>query len=330
MKIMKGIIMQPKLFMVFLLLCGILISCTVYLLADTYEGPVVNENVDLNQYIPFSAGNKLAVLNGESSLKLNENLPRLDGATALYPVYASFAQAVYPARENYRLPYGLVGCTRTDTAFSRLIYGREDIIFTTAPSQEQTAEALENGKKFSLTPIGKEAFVFFVNKSNTINDITTEQIRKIYSGEITNWEQLGGENAEIAAFQRPPNSGSQTTLESIMGGTPIMNAPVNRIPSGMGELIDEVAAYTNLGNAIGYSFLFFATEMVNNDQIKLLSIDGKFPTAQTIRSNEYPFTVMFYAITTGNDTTNMRRLIEWILSNEGQYLIEKTGYTPIR
>jgi phosphate transport system substrate-binding protein len=99
---------------------------------------------------------------------------------------------------------------------------------------------------------------------------------------------------------------------------------------GMGGIIEQVSDYRNYLGAIGYSFLFFTTEMVKNDEIKLLSIDGIMPSIETIQSDEYEFTGYFYAITTGNETETTRRFIEWILSEEGQYLIEKTGYIPIR
>ena len=321
------------LFLVLILFFGLILSCRVTPhVRRIYEGPVHREDFNWNHYLPFSEGNRLAVLNREASLRIYENIPRLDGATALYPVFASFAQAVYPSTENFSWwqHESLVRLSTTPRAFRNLINGYVDIIFTAAPSQGQVAMAAERGKTFNLTPIGRDAFVFFVNRNNVVNELTTEQIRGIYSGLITNWAEVGGENAEIIAFQRERGSGSQTALEALMEGVPIMNPPRERTLGGMNRIIYETASYTNLGNAIGFSFLFFTTEMVNNDEIKLLSIDGILPTIETIQSGEYPFSGIFYAITTGNETENTIRFIEWILSDEGQYLIEKTGYVPIR
>jgi phosphate transport system substrate-binding protein len=315
---------------IMILYFGIILFCTKNI--DEKPLKLYREHVDIWEYIPFYARNRLAVLNKESSLKIYENVPRLDGATALYPIYASFAQAVYPPAENYSSnssPGGVVKCTTTAKAFENLINGEVNIIFTFAPSQNQIAIATEKGVTFTLTPIGKDAFVFLVNKNNQINNLTTEQIRGIYSGNITNWMVVGGRNEDILAYQRPPNSGSQTALESIMLGIPIMEPPPNRFAASMNRIIENVEGYQNNGNAIGYSFLFFTTEMVNNE-IKLLTIDGVMPTNETIQSGEYPFSVNFYAITTGNETENTRNFIEWILSEDGQYLIEQTGYVPIR
>jgi len=316
---------------------AILLFCGIYSFSQTNNGnePVqIVQDVHLYEYIPFGANSKLASLNGNSSLKLNENLPRLDGATALYPVYASFVQAVYynyyPS--NYSsLSQGIVMCTQTNRAYENLINGNVDIIFCAEPSRDQIAQAAERGLEFILTPIGIDAFVFFVNRMNPIDNISSEQIRGIYSGEITNWQAVGGENAVIIPYQRPKDSGSQTILENIiMRDTPIMEPLKENVVVGMGGIVERVSDYRNYINAIGYSFLFFTTEMVRNDEIKLLSIDGIMPSRETIQSNEYPFSGTFYAITTGNETENTRRFIEWILSEEGQYLVERTGYIPIR
>jgi phosphate transport system substrate-binding protein len=316
---------------VIIIYCGLIISCPVTPEDEIIGGNDVPENIDLFQFIPFTDGNKLAVLNRDASLKLHKDLPRLDGATALYPVYASFVQAVYSSTENYHSIWdGIVRCTTTPNAFLNLMNGYVDIIFCAAPSQEQTTMVAEKGKNFSLTPIGKDAFVFFVNKDNAVSNLSLEQIQGIYSGNITNWAEVGGKDDQIFAFQRPHNSGSQTALESIMEGISIMKPPVDRISNPMEGIIEKVAEYKNRDNAIGYSFLYFTTEMVNNNEIKLLSVEGVMPTRETIQSGKYIFSGAFYAITTGNETENTSKFMEWILSDEGQYLIEKTGYVPLR
>ena len=282
--------------------------------------------------MPFSNSSKLVSLNRKSSLQLKNDLPKLDGATALFPVYASFVQAVYP-KSNYHIRYGannVLYCTQTPGAYGNLIKGDIDIIFCMEPSNDQIAQAAERGLEFNMTPIGKDAFVFFVNKNNPVNNITSEQIRGIYSGIITNWQEIGGEDEAIIPYQRPKNSGSQTLLESIMGEIPIMEPLSENIVNSMGGIIERVSVYRNYSNAIGYSFLFFTTEMVRGNEIKLLSIDGIIPSRETIVSDEYIFSNTFYAITAGNETENTKKFIEWILSEEGQYLIKQTGYIPIK
>ncbi|MEG0553885.1 MAG: phosphate ABC transporter substrate-binding protein, partial [Carnobacterium sp.] len=76
-------------------------------------------------------------------------------------------------------------------------------------------------------------------------------------------------------------------------------------------------------------FRFYSTEMVGNDEIKLLSINGVTPSKETIRTGEYPISSEFYAITAGTDNPNIQPFIDWILSAEGQAIVEKVGYVPV-
>ncbi|MDR2767115.1 MAG: substrate-binding domain-containing protein [Treponema sp.] len=204
-----------------------------------------------------------------------------------------------------------------------------DIIFCAKPSAEQLEKAKQMGKAFKLTPIGKEAFVFFVNSHNPVTNLTVQTIQSIYAGNIKNWKAISGADREIIAYQRPQNSGSQTILEHIMGNIPIMEPPQENMIASMGGMFRQVAAYRNYDNAIGYSFLFFSKEMADSSGIKLLDINNVSPAKENIINGKYPYIVDFYAVTLGDETENTNKLIEWILSKQGQYLIEKTGYVPI-
>lgn len=82
--------------------------------------------------------------------------------------------------------------------------------------------------------------------------------------------------------------------------------------------------------AIGYSYRYYANTMYPNADTKLLAIDGVYPCKETIRDGSYPFSADFYAVTNGQPTGSVKALLDWILSEEGQYLIEQVGYVPIR
>lgn len=292
--------------------------------------PVVSDQeVDMDDYVPFHEGSKLAKLDEASNLKLASELPRLDGATALYPLYSAFAQAVYPEGE-YSYKDSEVMVNTTPEAYNNLIEGKVDLIFAAAPSEPQKAAARRNGLELKLTPIGREAFVFFVNADNPVQGLTTEQLLDIYSGEITKWSEVGGEKKDIRAFQRPEGSGSQTMLQRIMDGRELTQAPGEDVVGGMGGIIHRTADYRNHKNALGFSFLYYATEMVRNGDIRLLEIDGSMPNRMSIANGEYPLASEFYIVTAGSDNPNVDKLIEWVLSAQGQELIEKTGYTPLQ
>jgi phosphate transport system substrate-binding protein len=292
--------------------------------------PALNETeANIYLYEPFSGG-KTAGLDEEAEYKLTDNVPVLDGATALYPVYAAFANAVYP-KDKYDPKDSAVLCGKTAGAYNNLLAGNADIIFCAGPSEEQIREFADNEIKINLVPIGREAFVFFVNKKNKVDNISIEDIQNIYSGKIKKWKGVGGRNKSIKVYQRPDNSGSQTVLKKIMGDIPVMEPLRENTSDGMGSIIHRVAAYRNFNNAIGYSFLHFSTEMVKSDQIKLLSINNIYPSKETVRDGSYPFCDTFYAIYAETDgiNENVKPFIEWMLSKQGQEIIEKAGYVPV-
>jgi phosphate transport system substrate-binding protein len=309
----------------------------------------LNESTDIDVYLPFSPDSKIALLPEASALKLTDNLPRLDGATALYPLYSSFVNAVYP--EGGTEPSGMyypsyyyfdeearrseesesiVICSTTSSAYMHLLDGKVDIIFCAEPSSAQLQYARNAGVEYHLYPIGIEAFVFFVNSENPIESITLEQVRDIYSGKISNWKTINGRNEKIIAYQRSRNSGSQTIFENrVMPHTAIMKAPITLVPDMMSGLVEEIASYKNSKGAIGYSFYFYTTEMHRNHQIKLLALDGVTPTKENIQSGRYPLRGNCYAITLGNESDTVKAFIEWMRSSQGQYLVEQSGYTGI-
>ncbi|MFD1929505.1 PstS family phosphate ABC transporter substrate-binding protein [Sporosarcina siberiensis] len=290
--------------------------------------PTMNTEVYVYEYTPFSKNARIATLDEPSTLRLSDDLPRMDGATALYPLYSAFVQATYPEQEYTPFDSEVMVNTTPD-AYSNLFAGKVDMIFVAAPSNSQLKIAQQKGVELNMIPIGREAFVFFVNQKNTVNGLKFADIQDIYSGKVTNWNEVGGANDSIRAFQRPADSGSQTALEKVMGETPIMKAPHENISSGMGGIINEVSQYRNYKNALGYTFRFYSTEMIQNDQIKLLEIDGVAPTKETIRSDAYPLTSEFYIVTTGTKNENVQKFINWILSEQGQLLVEKSGYVAI-
>ncbi|MGN4125940.1 PstS family phosphate ABC transporter substrate-binding protein [Lysinibacillus sphaericus] len=288
--------------------------------------PTVDAEIDVFAYEPFVSQNK--VVKAQASLQLEEPVPHIDGATAMYPLYAAFVEATYP-KKSYPPYESEVMVNRTPVAYHHLIEGDVDLIFAAAPSESQQKRAEMRGLTLDMVPIGREAFVFFVHHKNNVDNLTLEQVKRIYAGEITNWREVGGDNIAIRAFQRPADSGSQTTLEKIMEDTPIMEAPTEDVASGMGDIIHEVSKYRNYKNAIGYTFRYYSTNMVGNKEIKLLSIDGVAPTKGNIRNGTYPLTSEFYAVTVGTDNPNVTRFVDWIVSEEGQTLVDKVGYVPV-
>ncbi|MDR1693489.1 MAG: substrate-binding domain-containing protein [Oscillospiraceae bacterium] len=344
----------------------ILVLAAVFVAPSVYHAliPRVDEEMNLYDYEPFGHyrykddvlthfDSSVAKLTEESTLKLTGELPRLDGATALYPLYSAFTRAAYPPPEpTVGLPeYSsggdfrdenaeyrpIVGCSATPAAFSNLTDGYADIVFLMGVSDEQRRAASDKGLELTLTPIGYDAFIFFVNNRNNAENLSTEEVRGIYSGQYTDWGEVGGGRGEIAAYQRPDGSGSQTKLQEIMGDTPLRPAPTEERFNTMMGMVRWVADYKNYRNALGYSFLYYVRDMLGEEEVKLLSIDGVPPTPETIVNGAYPFANEFYAVTAKRDseylnperTENIDALLSWIQSPQGQSLVGATGYYPL-
>ena len=327
-----------------ILLIPVIIYFITVFAVDRYNKSITintTPNINVNNYLPFDEESLIVTLEEESSLKLTENLPRLDGAAAVFPVYSAFVNAVYPEdtklydiefQHNQAIEYteGCFNYNNTVKGYEYLGQKKTDIFFGAFPSEEQIAEARKNGTEFVYTQIGYDAFVFFVHKDNPINNLTTEQVQKIYSGEITNWKELGGKDEEIIAYQRNPGSGSQSMLIRFMDGKEIMEAPSELVDTMMSGIIEQVSDYKNKDGSIGFSFRFYLEGIIKNPNIKMLSIDGVDPTVENIKNGTYPVRASLYAVTyEGNKNENVEILLDWILSDEGQYIIEKTGYVGI-
>ncbi len=283
--------------------------------------------IDVKYYLPHNKNSDLPKIN--SSLKLNDNLPILDGASALVPVYAAVIDNVYPegsvkfeggkfSDDNY---YGenfsadsAMQYKNTVRGYKAIVDGTTDILFCAGPSEEQKQYAADKGVELIYEPIGLEGFVFFVNKNNTVNNLTADQIRKIYSCEYKNWSQVGGANRVINPLTRVKGSGSQTAFEGFMGDKEIgLKSP-----------------FAVIGASIGFSFRYYMDGIVENSNVKMLSLNGVYPSAENIQNKSYPIVAQFYAVyRADNANKNIPVLIDWLLSDEGQTLIEKSGYVRI-
>ena len=332
----KKIVPDRKVFILCLAIIVISVACIfqftkrdVKFLSGDYQTERIEDEVDLSRYHPFSAYDILQKLSEPAAIEFTEDYPKLDGATAAYPVYAAIAQELYKGLD-YKTVEEYVQCSNTGRAYERLINGEIDIFFGAQPSKQQTAAAKEKGVEFTLIPVAKEAFVFMVNKDNPINSLTLEQIQDIYQKKITNWREVGGKAEKIIPFQRPENSGSQTIMIArVMGDKPLAPPLREEYSEVMGGVINRVAAYRNYSSAIGYSFRFFAGGMKPNENIRLLAINKIEPSVENIRNGIYPFTVDVYVITAkgaGSSNENTEILIQWILSEQGQGFVETCGY----
>ena len=302
-------------------------------------------STDFSDYMVWSEPSKLAALDHEASLIIEneKDMPRLDGAEACFPLYSAAAKAVYKdigaIERKYQKEGGeavwyngrIVSFTNTVQAFYRLTDKNVDILFGARPSKDQQEWAKERRVPITVTPIGREAFVFFVEPDNPVTDLSSEQIRAIYHGDITNWKEVGGKDQEILAFQRPENSGSQAMMEYFMGDVSLKAPATYEYVDSMMGVIDKVAQYNNENGAFGYSFRYFVEDLRQEDDVRLLAVDGVLPTLENINNGSYPLTVDLCVITREENTNPyVQKMVDFMLSEDGQELVEKSGYGRLK
>lgn len=295
---------------------------------DPHSWDPVHDETDLLPYLPFSPDNLLIRLHEEPTLEIPGNHPQLHGALALYPVYAAAVQEIYRGITEEEAKILVCGGTSPE-AFSALLEDRADMIFMLTLSEKQLQRARDVEKELTIIPIGWEAFVFFVSRTNEIRNLSSDQIRDIYSRRITNWKQLGGKNERIFAFQRPEGSGSQSAMQRFMGSQ-ILDRPIREeYQSLMGGIVNRVADYRNYGNSIGYSFRYYVEGMFQHEGVELLGVDAVSPSGENIRNGTYPLREEIVIITAGTKNPHVPALIEWFRGPQGRKIIDRIGYVSL-
>ena len=125
----------------------------------------------------------------------DDTLVRVDASLATQPLMDVYVEGLkyYNLKKDY---------TNTDPAYTKLINGETDLIIVTEPSSDELKRASDAGVELEVTPVVNEGFVFFTNVNNLVNGLSLKEIQDIYTDKIINWNQVGGDNAKIIAYQR--------------------------------------------------------------------------------------------------------------------------------
>ena len=337
----------PAVFVVCALLCGF-----TYFESPNYKYRNLSHgfkymngysSTDFSDYHVYSENSKLVSLDHEPEFMIDDvkDMPVMDGAEATYPLYAAVAKTLYKNIDSIEMDYKkygngsyengkIVTFYNTAVGFERLVEGEVDLFFGAKPSASQQEYAKEAGVELVYTPIGKEAFVFFVEEDNPVDSLTADQIKSIYHGDITNWKKLGGKNEEIIAFQRPERSGSQSMMVYFMGDVSLKEPLTHEMEASMMGIVENVVEYQNEAGAIGYSFRYFLEGLNEVENVKILEVDGVYPSNETIQNGTYPLVATLYCITVkDNNNPYVQKVIDFLLSEDGQSLVEMTGYSPL-
>lgn len=266
--------------------------------------------------------------NWAASLKLDAaDYPVVDGSTATLPLAVYMRSKI--TGESLNDSYSKTAFSTTGPSYLALASGSADLLVVYEAPDEIKEQLESQGADLIQKPIGLDALVFLINDGNPVKNLTHQQIVDIYTGKITRWSEVGGTDTDIIPYQRISNSGSQALMKKlVMKNIKMMDAPSTLQPAEMGELVDSIASYDNTSNALGYSVYYYVRNMYEVPGIKLLSINGIAPGADTIASGEYPYVNPFYAVIRADEPADSpaHKLFDWLTGGEGKKAVEDAGY----
>ncbi len=220
------------------------------------------------------------------------------------------------------------------TGIAALVNGTVDIANASRQIKgEELAEAEAKGIEPVEFVIARDAIAVIVNPENPVSELTLQQIADIYSGKITNWQEVGGEDRPIVRLSRETNSGTHVYfLETVLRlgdkeNKTLFSMDTLLLPSSEG-IIYEVRQNPN---AIGYDGLGYVPH-----DLKMIAIAKEqggayiLPSADTVNDGTYPIARDLYMYTAGQPTGAVKAYLDWILSPAAQAIVTKLGFVPIK
>jgi phosphate transport system substrate-binding protein len=256
-----------------------------------------------------------------SSSAAAEEVISVSGSTALLPLIAAAAESFNDQQEEY---FVTVTGGGTGPGIVNIAERKEDIAMA---SRELTKEEkMRYGNRFQVYLIGYGDAVIAVSNAiydAGVTDLTKEQVKDIYLGEITNWKEVGGPEEEIYAIARAPGSGTRDTFNEVILGD--VNAETPGVSTNAFSDAEVKTAIEGSDKAVGYLGLIY----LQRGDIKPIALDGIMPSIESLRNGSYILTRKLYLYTYGDPTPGANRFIGFLLGAEGQKIVEETGFTPL-
>lgn len=244
---------------------------------------------------------------------------QIDGSTTVGPIADAFAEYFKSVQPDLAIT---VKKTGSGDGAAALIDGRCDIAtMSRFIKPEEFQKAVANNVLPVAHVVAMDGVCVAVHPSNPVKALTSAQVRDIYAGKITNWNQVGGSNATIVVISRDTSSGTYETFESLIMKKAPMAASVEYVNANP----QAQSRVRTTAGAIGYVGLGFL------EGVKALSIDGIMPTRQTVANGTYPISRPLFLFTNGYPKlgSTVHKFVTFHLTEKGQELVEAKSYVPL-
>ena len=304
----------------------VLISCSASVEAGDYGWTTTTTYIVLDME---SAKLYIVDLNGlYSELFADGDFPVMDSSTARKPL----VQNIY---RFFCLDTGYGGaeplCSTTHGAWLNIADRKADIALLAAPTKEEETYLKEQGVEVEMKLYGGDGLVFIGNSACGVTDLTLDEVRAIFRGEITNWSELGGADHAIHVLYRDDQSGSQRLFEKMLfkdGDVPDYEAlGFNRLD----EMSTLVSACLDDPYAIGYSIMTYLNDVYSNEALLAFSLNGYSATPENVRTGDYPLGTKGYVVIRSDEPEDSpaRRLYNWFGSPLSDTFLSSCGITPL-
>ena len=234
-----------------------------------------------------------------------------DGSTSMSKVIESLSEA-FGEETGIEVTYNATG---SGAGIEAVLAGRCDIGLS---SRDLKEEEKENGLEGTI--LAYDGIAIIVHPDNPVTDLSIETIAKIYTGEITNWKDVGGNDGEIVLIGREANSGTRDGFESITGTEDKCKYRQECTSTG-----DVITAVSSNPNAIGYASLASA-----KDSVKAVSVDEVAPSEATVKDGSYAVQRPFVLVTKKDTklSENAQKFFDYITSEDANEVISGAGVVP--
>lgn len=239
----------------------------------------------------------------------------ISGSTSVGPLMGKLAEKFESENSNVSIEINEVG---SSAGIKDAINGVSEIGMSSRELKDEEASAVK------ATTIAYDGIAIITNTNNPIKNITMDQIKGIYTGEITNWNQIeGGKDAPIVVVSREEGSGTRDAFQEIVGYKSEELLADAMIANATGAVKETVATNDNAIGFVSFEYL--------DDKVNIVSVENVEPKAELVQSGEYKISRPFILVNKADGLSEEgQKLIDFILSDEGQTLVKENKAIPVK
>lgn len=211
----------------------------------------------------------------------------------------------------------------SSTGIAALINGTAHIAMSSREvKQEESADAALQGITFTPVVVAFDGIGVIVNHANPLKSLSLEQVEQVFTGDLANWESLGGSPAPISIYTRNTASGTYADFKKLAMSKREYSPEAQKL-AGNEQIASEVASNPN---GIGYVGLAYLTA----EGIKPLAVNDQLPKAEAIQAKLYPLSRPTFLVTNAEPQGIAKKFIDFVFTPEGRSIVERVGFVPVQ